>query len=268
MLKQRILTALVLLPIILVAVFATASWPFWSVTTGIVLVASWEWSALIGWTRTPARIVYSLLTALGMLSIAIYGRPSLFHFVYALALPGWLWALVRVWRYRGEEGVFLSLSAPFLGWAVLLPAWLALNELKSLATAWLLYLFILVWGADTGAYFAGRRFGRTKLAPMVSPGKSVEGVIGGVALTAAVAVVVAWRHAWTFAHSLEFLLLSLCTVAASVLGDLFESMLKRQRGVKDSGTIFPGHGGALDRIDSLTAAAPIFLLGWVLLGGF
>ena len=268
MLKQRVLTALVLLPIVLAAVFASASWPFWGVTTAIVLVASWEWTALIGWTRTKARIVYVLLSAIAMLLLVAYGRPSLVHALYALALPGWLWALQRVWRYRGEEGIFLSLSSPFLGWAVLLPAWLALNELKGLATAWLLYLFILVWGADTGAYFAGRRWGRIKLAPMVSPGKSVEGVIGGLLLTSAVAVAVAWRHPWTLTHSLAFLFLSVCTVLASVLGDLFESMLKRQRGVKDSGTIFPGHGGALDRIDSLTAAAPIFLLGWVLLGGF
>ncbi len=268
MLKQRVLTALVLLPIVLLAIFSSRSWPFPLFTTFIVLVGSWEWSALMGWTRPLARLVYVLLTALAMLLILSLMRPWQQHLIYALALPGWLWALWRVLRYQGEDGVFLSASTTLLGWAVLLPAWLALNELKGLSAAWLLYVFALVWGADTGAYFVGRRFGRHKLAPAVSPGKSLEGALGGLVLTFLIAVAVAVSRHLAGLHLLAFLLLSMLTVCASILGDLFESLLKRQRGVKDSGRIFPGHGGALDRIDSLTSAAPIFMLGWILLGGF
>jgi phosphatidate cytidylyltransferase len=131
-----------------------------------------------------------------------------------------------------------------------------------------MYVFALVWGADTGAYFAGRALGKNKLAPKVSPGKTIEGMIGGLLTTGVLMVAVAIYRDLPAIRFAAFIGLSLFTVLASVLGDLVESMVKRQAGVKDSGSIFPGHGGALDRIDSLTAAAPIFALGWLLAGGF
>jgi phosphatidate cytidylyltransferase len=155
-----------------------------------------------------------------------------------------------------------------LGFLLLVPAWLGLTSLHAASAWWLMYLFGLVWGADTGAYFAGRAFGKHKLAPHVSPGKTLEGFLGGLALTMAMAVAVAICRDLNSLRLAAFLGLSLLTVLASVLGDLFESMVKRHAGIKDSGTIFPGHGGALDRIDSLTAAAPVFALGWWLAGGF
>ncbi|HNB19176.1 MAG TPA: phosphatidate cytidylyltransferase, partial [Agitococcus sp.] len=130
------------------------------------------------------------------------------------------------------------------------------------------YVFCLVWGADTGAYFAGRKFGKHKLAPSVSPGKTIEGFVGGLITTSMLIVAVAIYRDLSAIRFVAFVGLSLLTVLASVLGDLLESMVKRQAGVKDSGNIFPGHGGALDRIDSLTAAAPLFALGWWLAGGF
>ena len=125
-----------------------------------------------------------------------------------------------------------------------------------------MYLFLLVWGADSGAYFVGRKFGKNKLAPNVSPNKSVEGLYGGIATTIIIMFVVQYFYLnLTALQLILFLILSLITVFASVLGDLFESMVKRRAGIKDSGRVLPGHGGVLDRIDSLLAAAPVFAAG-------
>ena len=131
---------------------------------------------------------------------------------------------------------------------------------------WLTYLFLLVWGADSGAYFVGRKLGKRKLAPTVSPNKSVEGLYGGIATTVVIMLVV--QHFYldlTVIQLILFLILSIITVFASVLGDLFESMIKRRAGIKDSGRVLPGHGGVLDRIDSLLAASPIFATGMYVL---
>ena len=132
-----------------------------------------------------------------------------------------------------------------------------------------MYLFLLVWGADSGAYFVGRKFGKRKLAPTVSPNKSVEGLYGGILTTIIVMLVVQYQYLnLTWVQQLLFLILSLITVFGSVLGDLFESMIKRRAGIKDSGRVLPGHGGVLDRIDSLLAAAPIFATGMYILKAY
>jgi phosphatidate cytidylyltransferase len=146
------------------------------------------------------------------------------------------------------------------------PAWVALNRLRldfDRGAEWVLFALILVWVADIGAFFVGRRFGRTRLAPSVSPGKTWEGVVGGTIASALVAV---GGSAWFNIPLLRFLPLCLAVVAFSIVGDLTESLLKRFAGMKDSGSLFPGHGGVMDRIDSVTGAAPILFFGLVALG--
>jgi phosphatidate cytidylyltransferase len=153
------------------------------------------------------------------------------------------------------------------GLLVIVPMWLGVALIHAdPGPAYVLVLMLLVWGADTGAYFAGRAFGRHKLAPHVSPGKSWEGVAGGMAMTVAVAAMASWLLHPMMGAPL-FILLSLVTVAFSILGDLQESMFKRIVDLKDSGGLLPGHGGVLDRIDSLTAASPVFALGVAWLNG-
>jgi phosphatidate cytidylyltransferase len=156
-------------------------------------------------------------------------------------------------------------SAGLAGLLALVPAWLALMRMLDLPQGahWVLFTFLLVWGADIGAYFAGHRFGRTRLAPQVSPGKTWEGVAGGFALSAVVAIA---GSAWFSLPLYTFVPLCLSAVGFSIIGDLTESLLKRFAGVKDSGTLFPGHGGVMDRIDSVTGAAPVLLFGLTILG--
>lgn len=195
--------------------------------------------------------------------------PSLSYipqsWVVCWAISTIVWILAAVWvrqypskDYWYKQGILLAVGA-----IVLVSAIVAMYALWRLSAWWLLYVFLLVWCADSGAYFVGRKLGKTKLAPNVSPNKSVEGLVGGIAVASFVAVGVGiYLKLSTFAL-VAFLGLSGVTVGASVLGDLFESMLKRRAGVKDSGTILPGHGGVLDRIDSLLSATPIFALGMV-----
>lgn len=270
-LRQRILTALVLVPVVIWCVFlAPGPWAFRLFAAAIVAVAAWEWAGLLGWQARPRRGLYAaVVLALLAALVALPPLPATQGLLFGVAVVFWLLAhrLVRAYPERTRAWA----NPPVLlavGLVLLVPAWLGLTLLQAQSPWWLLYLFLLVWGADTGAYFAGRALGRTKLAPAVSPGKTLEGFLGGLGLTLLLALGVALHRDLAGQRFWAFMGLSLLTVLASVLGDLFESMVKRQAGIKDSGAIFPGHGGALDRIDSLTAAAPVFALGWLLAGGF
>ncbi|MDO8266307.1 MAG: phosphatidate cytidylyltransferase [Moraxellaceae bacterium] len=269
-LRQRIITALLLLPVVVWCVFlAPDATAFASFAGAIVIVGAWEWTRLMGWMSVAPRVLYVVLLALLLVSMRLPELAGFAPALYMLSAGFWLLALRLVTGYPDNASLWARawLLAP-VGLVLLLPAWLGLTSLHAVSPWWLMFLFLLVWGADTGAYFAGRALGKNKLAPAVSPGKTIEGMVGGLALALAIALAVAiWRDL-SGIRLMAFMGLCLLTSLASVLGDLFESMTKRHAGIKDSGNIFPGHGGALDRIDSLTAAAPVFALGWWLAGGF
>lgn len=271
MLKLRVITALVLLPIVLGAMFALDRTPFALVAGAFFLVAGWEWSGMLGKVTTALRLAWVALLAGVMAAAEIFHPTWLFN-----AVPlWWLLALFLVMGYPGNARRWYQPGLmAVIGLLILVPSWAAMVQLQhqgalGLGGPWaLLFILLWVWAADTGAYFAGRALGKHKLAVRVSPGKTLEGLAGGVALSLLVVAAV-YASGVLDARFLPLLLVALLTVLASALGDLFESMAKRESGIKDSGTILPGHGGMLDRIDSVTAAMPIALAGfnWLSLPG-
>lgn len=258
MLKTRVITALILAPTALAAIFllpiAWYALLFW-VVGGL---GAYEFAGMAGLTRPLARwgyvAVYTLLAAI------TWALQPLMQFGLWVGELVWVFAIIAVLAYPAGASVLRRgwLTGP-AGIVICWAAWIALVSIRSApdGSLWLLWLLLLVWGADVGAYFCGRSFGRTKLAPAVSPGKTWEGVFGGfllASLTCGVILQLMGRF------NLGWLFIMLALVAVSVFGDLFESVLKRIRGIKDSGSLVPGHGGVLDRIDSVIAVLPCFAL--------
>ncbi len=270
MLKQRVLTALVLLPIVFYSLLGPYVLAFTLLSGLLVLVAAWEWSTLMQWHHAGARVAYVGTLALILMGLRLGHLDQSLPVVRLICtVSGLIWVLMLGQVARYPESLFwrTPVVMPLLGLWLLVPTWMGLNLLKVHAMPALWVLFVLVWGADTGAYFSGRTWGRHKLAPSVSPGKSIEGLLGGLLLTSVFMVLVLLHQHMGLLRMSAWWLWGVLTVLASVLGDLLESMAKRACGLKDSGRIFPGHGGALDRIDSLTAAVPVFVVGWFWLGG-
>ena len=268
MLGKRFLTALILGPSAIAAILLLPVAGFAVLVGLLTLLAAWEWADLAG-ARRPRAVAYVALVlgALVGLWFAVLQAPESPLPLLLLAVAWWLVALGMGMLYPRGGGYWSRPGVLLPGLLVLVPAWLALVHLHGAdaeGPRWVLVMMFLIWGADTGAYFAGRAFGRHRLAPAVSPGKTWEGVLGGMALGIALAMGLALLLGLT--PPPHFWLLLLVTAAFSVLGDLTESLLKRGAGRKDSGTLFPGHGGVLDRLDSVTAAAPVFVLGLELLG--
>lgn len=265
MFKERLLTALVLAPLALAAVFLLPLLPFSILMGVLVLLGAWEWSNLALHRRTHRWLYVASMAIVLVLAHTMLAWVEIPILICAFVF--WWFALSRVGRYPQTKGIEQTRTKIAIGYLVLVPAWVAMVGMKAHPQGNLLIfmLFLLVWGADIGAYFAGKRFGRNKLIPRVSPGKTREGVLGGLSVCVLVAIGFAISAKLTAGATLGLLLLAVVTGMVSVLGDLFESMFKRERGIKDSGRLLPGHGGILDRIDSLTAAAPIFLLGqyWI-----
>ncbi|MCP5158892.1 MAG: phosphatidate cytidylyltransferase [Gammaproteobacteria bacterium] len=263
MLKQRIVTASILVVLVVWAVLKLPMTGFGLALLAVILSGAWEWARLIGLPTIRDRLLY--VSGVLVLILAIWpllDHPALMSGLLVLTVLGWCGALLWLRRYaRRPDHQDQPWSVGIAGLVVLPAPWVAFMGLRGeFGPSYVLFLFLLVWTADVGAYFAGRRWGRRKLAPAISPGKTWEGVGGAGMATLALALVGAVLlevgSRWPV-----FVMVCLVTVGFSIAGDLFESMLKRQRGVKDSGSLLPGHGGVLDRVDSLTAAAPVFLLG-------
>lgn len=259
---QRIKTAIVLVLIVGFALFASSKPIFVIPLLSVgVLIAAHEWTKLMPKWKQPMLFV---LIALIVTMVSIF-VPQTWAFWWGASLIIWTMALLWVKQYPNKEKWY-GRRLVYMGGVILTAAITAMYGLWQMSPWWLMYVFLLVWCADSGAYFVGRKFGKRKLAPNVSPNKSVEGLSGGLVTSGVVAAIVGQYLQLSGGALAWFLALSAVTVAASVLGDLFESMLKRRAGIKDSGNILPGHGGVLDRIDSLLSATPVFALSfWSLL---
>ncbi|HSC84463.1 MAG TPA: phosphatidate cytidylyltransferase [Pseudomonas sp.] len=265
MLKQRIITALILLPIALGGFFLLDG-PLFALFIGaVVSLGAWEWARLAGFSAQSQRMAYAAVVA-GLLYL-LYLIPALAPLVLAAAVLWWLAATLLVLNYPGSSRYWGGLPGKLLiGLLILLPAWQGLVLLKQWPQANMLIIavMVLVWGADIGAYFAGKAFGKRKLAPQVSPGKSWEGLYGGLLASLLITAAVGLQQGWQAKGFALAMAGAALVVLVSVVGDLTESMFKRQSGIKDSSNLLPGHGGVLDRIDSLTAAIPLFaVLLWL-----
>ena len=263
-LAQRVLTASVLLIGILAVLFAAPMPVAVGVAASVTLLGAWEWSAFLGWKRAAARTTYTVFIAL-LLAIGEWLVPNVVPLpaVLWVALAWWGLALLWIVRYPTPVPVVLAALAGVL---VLVPFWLAMVSILRIPNqgpALTLLALCVVSAADIGAYFSGHRFGRLKLAPQVSPGKTWEGLIGGVLLAGLAAAVGA---VLLDLPAMVMLPTGLGVAVLSVVGDLTESMFKRNVGAKDSGHLVPGHGGVLDRLDSITAAMPLFALALSWLG--
>ncbi|MFT5134903.1 MAG: phosphatidate cytidylyltransferase [Gammaproteobacteria bacterium] len=263
MLNLRIITAVILAPAFLLFVLYLDTFWFALVMAAVIALAAWEWAGVSGYSQTLSRAGYTVFILLLLGAVYEFKTDLVSVWLITFALVWWLVAFGLVLRYQKFEESDFSLPIPaiIMGILVLVPPWLSLIVLRADepdGVKSVLFLLVLIWSADIAAYFSGRRWGKNKLCNRVSPGKSWEGVFGALVAAAGMGLVYAIYQGMQGTDVLIFITISLFTVLASILGDLLESLMKRLGNVKDSGTILPGHGGILDRIDSLTAALPVF----------
>lgn len=265
MLSLRILTAVLLVPSVVAGVLWLPTGILEILTAAVCLVALWEWARLVpapSMLPLPALLVLAaaLMTALWYAGLSVVGP-----YVAGLAM-GW-WVVACVWLrgngFGGSGTQGLRLLKSVAGLFVVIPAWTVFGAMHAgaIGPPWVLLALAIVWAADISAYFAGRHFGRTRLAPSISPGKTRIGAWGGLGGGLLVALVGSVLLHLGAERGLGLLVLAAVTVGASIIGDLFESMVKRQSGAKDSSALLPGHGGLFDRLDSLFAALPVFYWG-------
>ena len=270
MLKQRIITALFLLPIVFGSILLLPLESFSLLWAVVMSIAAYEWLKL---SNIKNKFLLSVgIVVLNSLFALIWFYPFPNVSVEWLILIAWLFAIVSftgdpVARLQKCSSASYSIIGIMIGLLVIIPTWLAIVLLHEHNPWMVLHVFGIVWVADTGAYFSGKLFGKHKLAPAISPGKSWEGVWGALVAIVIYSVIVSFWWQGDEQHS-QWLFVLICMLAAiaSVAGDLLESIFKRAVGVKDSGRVLPGHGGVMDRLDSITAAAPVFAAGYYLAG--
>jgi phosphatidate cytidylyltransferase len=261
MLKERIGTALVLFILFLAALFYLSDFQWALLMLAVISMGAWEWASLIRLKLLATRVFIAITIALGAFLLWKYVNPGMFTLpqqlsIWLIALLTVFWAImVPFWlamRHHLKNQVLMMA----IGLLVLLPTWLALDGLRRASPLLLLAVMMTIWIADTAAYFFGKKFGRRKLAPAISPGKTWEGVAGAMLGVTVYGVVL------SIAFNLSYWLVAglLALAVLSIVGDLFESLLKRQAGLKDSSSLLPGHGGVLDRIDGLTSSLPLAFL--------
>ena len=281
MTKTRLLAALIMAPIAILSVLFVSTPVLAALSAVLFLAALWEWLKLADVDDTLARTIL-LACNLALMVALVWGSRSaqggslaLLQLVIVIGVVWWLLAMLwlRHYHFASDHDSHARAFKLVAGSLAVVPAWCALGVIHASEPnghQWLLLALFLVWAADTGAYFAGRKFGgkvfSRKLAPRISPNKTIEGLLGGLTLALAVAIAGALLIGAGVEHLPAIGAVALATVLFSVVGDLFESMLKRHVGVKDSGNLIPGHGGVLDRLDGVLAALPVFALGKAWLG--
>ncbi|MFT7259070.1 MAG: phosphatidate cytidylyltransferase [Glaciecola sp.] len=283
MLKQRIITALILAPLAILAILFLPVEQFKIAVAGVVALGAYEWAKMSGINGrvSKASFMALILMICGVLIVAVDGDAvwyqgelnNIYKTILGIAAVWWALSFVMIITYPKYSSVWtqnVPMRAAF-GVLTLIPTWVAVISLRNnlyevdpfYGASLIFYVLGIVWAADIGAFFVGVKFGKHKLRPNVSPGKSIEGLIGGVMASLAIIAFAALHYQFEASRMGLHLLIGVITVAVSALGDLNESMFKRCAGIKDSGKLLPGHGGIMDRIDSLTAAFPVFAFCYV-----
>lgn len=268
MLRDRVITAAIIIPILIVAVLLLSTRNLSYIFGAFALIGAWEWSRLSGFTSMVSRWAYVAVAMFLMMgSYEWITQKQLLQDLLSLVFVGWLFAFVWLVITPADKILSNAINVYLrgvIGLALLIPTWLAMLALHGTGDNGpylLLSLFALIAVADSGAYFTGKLMGITRLAPQISPGKSLEGVYGGLISGALAAALLGLLFGFSGSNLLSYVSVALFCIVFSIVGDLFESVAKRSAGVKDSGCCLPGHGGVMDRIDSLTAAAPLYFLG-------
>lgn len=270
MLKNRIITASILIPLVIAVIFLLDTIWFSMFFAVFVAIGAWEWAGLCK-LNGQSKTLYSLFIVCILFGVVWFDNDVLYDRIILSGVIYWAIAVILVISYQKQRHLLTNSSSilMLIGMLLLIPMWSGLTLLKSFSengASLIMYLMLLIWGADTAAYFAGKKWGKRKLASRVSPGKTWEGTLAGIGSSVVIAACYIIVSNINLDDSLLFIALSVVTVIGSVFGDLMESLVKREAGQKDSGSILPGHGGVMDRIDSLTAASPIFVFGVIYLG--
>jgi phosphatidate cytidylyltransferase len=283
MLKQRIITALVLAPAAILAILFLSVDAFQLVVAVVMGLGAYEWGNMSGLIQRRMKLVFTIIISAICVGLSLWVPASqiwqqgqlhdVFFWILAAASVWWAYSLIMVIIYPKASAFWQQshLIRNLFGVFTLVPTYVAIVTLRSSSfevdtfygASLIFYVLGIVWAADVGAFFVGVKFGRTKLRPNVSPGKTYEGFAGGVAASLAIIAFAALHYQVEAKAITLHIAIGVITVAVSALGDLNESMFKRCAGIKDSGKMLPGHGGILDRIDSLTAAFPVFTFCYV-----